>query len=714
MRAAYYAEERACNGGVLARTVGAVTQAPPVCAPPVPAPAATQPRRRLPVLSPSQVELHLLCPRKRFIKNALRVPEAQSPSAAVGDRVHVHSDNYLDTGELPDGSEVVEYSGKYSNTPIKKYPGRIFMNGRGFLPPPGTAVSEGKFKMVSPAGITWMGARDWVRRPVTDPNAVVTSDYFAANYQTSARGLLLGDNKTTSSPVYAKDYAELLSDVQGNLYAHELLTNPFSAPYKALPPNMYGRWLPDHVPSRWVYYLTEEAPNAPKRSWATKEQLRKWESWKSANRPLAWGVEVNYYPDKVAKRVAEIDQIGLEIIRIQESTTNPVDVPANLDACEAFGGCAFRGTEHCRLSTADVYNRQIKQFDQHQENQSMNAAAPAAPATLDPLAAAMARAAEMRAAQAAANPAAVVAPPVVAPAPAPAAPPVVAAPPPPPAYWQPGDALNEAQAFLAHSAQTLRMVANAAGVPQEVWQGWPGYDQPYTTAMNDSIAVARAQHTPVGVPEAVRINPPVGEGGVTQAARNPEEHQALYEKDKAAQGLTVPPAVADQAPVVPASAPAPVAPAAPVGPAASEAEDREAVREACISLGIVDPESAKPITKSSRHSTERLRKFLAAQIKASIALGRLDGNLSQVQAALALAAQAPAAPPPAAPVVGREIDPSRPYLPEGPVPHLPPGSAYVGPAAPPPVVPAPVLTPREQLAVAFEALAGFLRNGGQL
>lgn len=677
------------------------------------------PHRRLPVLSPSQVELHLLCPRKRFIKNALRVPEAQSPSAMVGDRVHVHSDNYLDTGELPTGAEVVEYTGKYSNTPIKKHPGRIFMNGRPFLPPPGTAVSEGKFKMVSPAGIMWMGARDWVRRPsmsvIVPVGPSMSEDqaaaYFNANYGAhAAHGLLLGDNKTTSSPVYAKDYSELLSDVQGNLYAHELLTNPFSAPYKALPPDMYGRWLPDHVPSRWVYYLTEDAPNAPKRSWATKEQLRKWESWKSANRPLAWGVGVNYYPDKVAKRVAEIDQIGLEIIRVQESTTDPMDVPANLDACEAFGGCAYRGTEHCRLSTADVYNRQLKQFDQHQQNTQETQAMSelAGTPTLDPLAAAMARAAEMRAAQAAAMPAAVVAPPVVAPTAAPA-PVVPAAPPPVPAYWQPGDPLSDVQAFLAGQSQTLRMVANAARVPEEIVRGWPGYDQPYTTAMNESIAIARAQHTPAGVPEAGRINPPVGEGGVTQAARNPEEHQALYEQDKAARGLVPPsaPAVAPVAP--PATAPAPAA-------AMTEAQDREAVRVRCIAFGVVDPESDKPITQSSRHSTERLRKFLAAQIKANMALGRLADS-AEVQAALALAASAPPPSAPAAPAAQAPAAPPAQAQAAGAAPAVFAADAQPGQTAPvvvaAPVAPLP-LTPREQLAVAFEALAGFLRNGGQI
>lgn len=527
-------------------------------------------KRRLPVLSASQIDLHLSCPRKRFIKNALRIPEAQNPSAMIGDAVHAISDAYLTTGAEPDCNATVTYTDKYTGRPVVKMPGQIFQMGRRFLPQPGQAIAEGKFKMTTPGGYTFMGARDWVRLP--------------------EHGLLLGDNKTTSNPIYAKSSDELAADTQNALYSFDLFTNPTSpARQGRLPP-------PEVVPSRWVYFLTRDPSelNAPKKSWASDDQLRKWQSWVSAGRPQAWAAETSNYFPRIAARVDEIDRIAAEIVAIQESTTDPLKVRGNPHACEDMGGCAFANTEHCRLSKADIYGRGLEHHALAEDRESMT------------MQEAIANAQALAAKLAAANPSAVVPPPVVAAPPAPPAPPLPAA-----AHWMPGQPFTGAQPYVL--GKPLFVVAAAAEnpPPPEVAAAWPNANLPYTAEMNDqiarllagpatppSVAVPVPGMTPPGVPESGRINPPEAP---TTAAANPEQLQAAH--DAKERGLP---------PVPTVNVPPPVAaPADPGGEAGDDEALRKRLKAEAITRGAKTAKG-EVITPSTRIGVKALQLALDA------------------------------------------------------------------------------------------------------
>jgi hypothetical protein len=173
--------------------------------------------------------------------------------------------------------------------------------------------------------------------------------------------------------------------------------------------------------------------------------------------------------------------------------------------------------------------------------------------------------------------------------------------------WQPGDPLTNAQPYLL--GKPLWVVAMAADNPPtaDVARTWPGAEQPYTQAIHDAIAAARTLHTPVGVPEAGTINPPVGQGGTTKAAATPEERAAHHAEETGG----VPPPV--QAP-----APGPVAAALEGEP--DTAALRQATKDQCILLGVLDPATGKPIDKSSRLGLKALHAamdaYLAAKLRA--------------------------------------------------------------------------------------------------
>lgn len=574
-------------------------------------------KRRLPVLSPTQIELHRACPRKRFIKNALRVPMAQSPSAAVGEAVHTVQEDWITQGKEPDGNQRVTYSNKYTGQPEHRFPGQIFMKGRHLVPAPGTAVAESKFKMQTPGGFVFMGARDWVRKP--------------------EHGLQLGDGKTTTSPIYALRSDELATDVQNNLYLFDLWTNPAS------PARIGGQPPPAVIPSRWVYYLTDE-PKQPNKRFATDLHLVKWQSWVSANRPAAWGVEhIATFPH-VIKQVEEIDATALEIVTIQEQTTDPMKVRGNPHACEEYGGCPYANTEHCRLTTADIYGRGLEQHAQAEVRD------------MDTMSAAIANAQALAAKLAAGNPGAVVAPPVVA-APPVAVPPPVVPPPvmvaPPvtvpapggyrrPAHWMPGDPLNLLQEHLALQGSHLWVIGTSGDIPApaEVAKTWPRAFEPMPEgflALLRSRAPAVVAAPPVAVPappvvaappvaltypagwgqvpgtppgqvESGRINPPEAPA---VAAANPAELQAAHDAHEAA--LPPPPVVG-----VP-----------PVEDGPDDEATRVALKAEAVRLGLKRADG-KVIEQSTRIGVKALREaFRAAGVSPTPAKPQDTGAYTQ-------------------------------------------------------------------------------------
>ena len=585
--------------------------------------------RRLPVLSASQTENHVACPRKRYLKSVKKIPEPQSPGAAIGDKVHGHSDKYLNEGIEPRTDEIVEYQNK-QGTLVRKNPGRIFQNGRHLLPKPGEAIAEGLFKMRT-AAAEWWGARDWVRRAGLEAYGATVLEPWIS--------LLLGDNKTTSNPIYAKNSAELTKDIQANQYAFDIFVNPDTQ--KSL--GLNGP--PPYVPVRWVYFLTDENPKAPSPRFATPEQTQKWASWVAAGKPLAWAVEIHLYPAQVAKRVEEIDALAMEMITVAEQAGgDPYKVKPNLNACSDFGGCAYSGTDNCRLTNQDIYGRVFGGADQKPvPDPAQRETAPpvlvtapgetmsVTPMTSNPvLAAALAAAAAAQANLAAQNPASVSAPPVFAAPPVAAAPavaPPVAAPA-APRVWAYGDPLNIAQQHMVAGGAALWVVALAAApefaapTPEQA-MAWPGAMAqfvPYPVGM-----------TPVAQPERVHVNAPEAPAA---AHPNPESQQRAYEAHQAAMGPA------------PTAQPAPAVTVTETSPGPADTATREGLKELCMRWGAVDPDTGKPIDKSCRLGPEKLRK---AYDKAYTA--HVNGQLQGMQApGVAYVQPAPQVVPQPAPV----------------------------------------------------------------
>lgn len=481
-----------------------------------------------PYFSPSQLDSanpeNEGCERKWYLDSVCGQKQGQSGSAALGDALHTIRDKYLSTGEEPSGSECVSWTTE-SGYKVTKYPGQIFMNGK-HLYPPFKLRSEAKFRF-----------------ELTHIKSSGRMDGLGTNPETNR--LFLEDTKTTSSPAYALDAIDLLTDTQRNMYCGALIQQ-FNVP---------------EIEVQWSYFLTNPTPKKP--DGATERQLEKWDAWKAQGRRLAWRVYDVAQRDQVLEQVAKIEAFAMHLEKYRAARVPPSLVPPNTNACNKYGGCPHKGTTRCVLKPEDVYGRTLNLMPSIQD------IAQAAKAT--------------QAAMAAQNPAAVTPSPVQAP-------------PPPvqqyqrPPYWMPGDDLSEIQKVFALARRPLALIANLGGCPLDVAANLRGADQPmpeaylqYLEATQGPAApslqqaagmdasappppVQLAPPTPVGQVESGRINAPEARG--LEAPSTPEEALALHQARLAVAGV----------------APAPVAVAGPAG-------DRNALKAQAKALGLVDDSS---------------------------------------------------------------------------------------------------------------------------
>jgi hypothetical protein len=242
---------------------------------------------------------------------------------------------------------------------------------------------------------------------------------------------LLEDTKTTSSPVWAMDANDLLTDVQRNTYAWHVMQ----------------KYEVNEIDTQWTYGLTNFSPDAPKAQYATPDQVRKWKAWVAAKKPLAWAVRGTAEYGQVKVQVEKIDALAQELYQIRAKRPDPSKVRGVAASCPKYEGCPYANTAHCSLTTADIYGRDDQNMGIMNlvKDQKVKQAELAASAGMPP--------------------------------------PVTEdeAPPPPPAAdaWAPGDPLCDAQRYLI--GKPLFVVAMAAEVPpeQDVAMAWPGAMQAY-------------------------------------------------------------------------------------------------------------------------------------------------------------------------------------------------------------------------------------------
>lgn len=267
--------------------------------------------------------------------------------------------------------DVAERFLKSGILPPENEAGKVFRAGLPHLPPPGTGVTEGPFRF-HPDGEPYLiqGRIDWRALPG----------------EISAFGIDLLDHKSTSSKdwSWSKDEATLMKDAQGVIYSaytmHQLQR--------------------DTIRARWVNYRwTPERPKA---------------------KPVGFVMTLPH----VAAEFERIKEVCRRMAWRHEQKIRAVELPYNVAACDAFGGCPFR--TQCGLSPQERMRAHMSQMSLKEKMEARKAQTPA----VNPPAAAAAPAPAAPPPAQAAIPLTVV----------PVAPPAAAAPPAPVAAAQPAAA----------------------------------------------------------------------------------------------------------------------------------------------------------------------------------------------------------------------------------------------------------------------------------
>lgn len=125
------------------------------------------------------------------------------------------------------------------------------------------------------------------------------------------------DHKTTSDLRWQKSQEELRADIQATLYATDYFRQHPEEPQVGL---------------RWVYYQTKNT----RKSAVTYIRVSQPETW---------------------QRFLEIEKIAE--LMAEASTKQPLDLPANVNHCSAYGGCPHQG--RCNLSPFDKMRSYVEQ-----------------------------------------------------------------------------------------------------------------------------------------------------------------------------------------------------------------------------------------------------------------------------------------------------------------------------------------------------------------
>jgi len=343
------------------------------------------------------------------------------------------------------------------------------------IPQPGIAQAEQEFAHTLPSSAF---------RGFIDGLFDTIDDTAVAPFTGDATTVL--DYKTSSDPrKWGKTPEQLRTDVQANLYASWAFSK--------------GAHL---VNGLWLYLPTK-------------------------GKPIAHPVRLAFDRAQVADVVESIDCTAKEVQALYQIRPKSHDVTPNRKACNAFGGCPHRNTEHCQppaleelfMSDNNGYGDFLADIAARTGGQ-----VPGQPAAVPPpppvFAAKPATVPPPPPAYVPASPADALRPGdrhgMVAPAPV-----AIAAKP-----WEPGDPMNITQEFLSGAGASIAMIANAADVPPT-----PEVAQSYTTAKAPrnvhELDAAAARFLPPALRPPVEsgfINPPQAAGMV--APLTPEELQA--------------------------------------------------------------------------------------------------------------------------------------------------------------------------------------------
>lgn len=251
-----------------------------------------------PALSASQLKSFLACPRKWAFDKIDRVPRPDTPSTALGTRVHEILEDWLRDGTPPDLNEVFTYENpKRPGEQVVRHPGRIAHAGLHLLPAPRTPGLEIE---------GWLSLRT---------RATVWSGRLDLRYIDPHTGeAVVHDHKTTSSAAYALTPETLRTDPQALLYAAS---------------EMVRLGVPK-VRLDWLYLPTAGGK--------------------------AWKVSLPVLRDDIAPDLDRLEDTAALMQRTLASGLTARDIPGNPGACNDFGGCEYALVcDKTTLPTTDLF-----------------------------------------------------------------------------------------------------------------------------------------------------------------------------------------------------------------------------------------------------------------------------------------------------------------------------------------------------------------------
>lgn len=278
-------------------------------------------------ISASQLDTAMLCERKwAYLKLAGLKPPPHK-SAAFGTEVHSVLEQWQRTGTKIDLSSDI---------------GKVVSSGLKLLPQPGTHEPEHEFRF--------------------DSGRAVYHGYMDLRGPATFRIQTVWDHKTTGNFKWMKTPEFLRKDPQAILYAkaalHEAAMNGVG----------FDNGRVDKVELNWVYYLSN--PQKPR---SRKVQLHVIPD-EAARIPLCPdNVEPKHFGimrySELQERFGELEQVAERLLGLYRDQPAPEELPPNMAACSAYGGCPFSGNP-CRLS----YSERMRSMEAHAEAKSLTLA----------------------------------------------------------------------------------------------------------------------------------------------------------------------------------------------------------------------------------------------------------------------------------------------------------------------------------------------------
>jgi hypothetical protein len=274
-------------------------------------------------VSPSQIATYRLCPRKWGWDKLNGIKAPPNAFAEKGNRVHAVGASWSE-----DGTEI----------DLNTEEGKIFAPGVKYLPPPGVGLVEQTFRFRTSIA-SYIGIWDLLV-PTSVDGELLSPTMLPQVY----------DHKTTSDFKWMKHAAELMEDVQSNIYAIAALaaSRAFFEQFEIAP----------RAQLNWIYYRANE-----KRPGARHVQLYVLPDGHAIpDRPKGVARE-NFgvlYESVLMKNFAGIEQTAQEMLDHRRAKRKAMDLDINVTGCNAYGGCFYRGTP-CKLTTSQVIRGHMDQ-----------------------------------------------------------------------------------------------------------------------------------------------------------------------------------------------------------------------------------------------------------------------------------------------------------------------------------------------------------------